>query len=74
MHTRPLREDEDESNNDRCENANYLYLLAQFLNRTTSRHTNEYGGEIENRARILFEVIEAVLDELRPKVGDGMKG
>jgi N-ethylmaleimide reductase len=54
--------------------ANYLYLLAQFLNRTTNRHTNEYGGEIENRARILFEVIEAVLDELRPKVGDGMKG
>jgi N-ethylmaleimide reductase len=42
--------------------ANYLYLLAQFLNRTANRHTDEYGGEIENRARILFEVIEAVLD------------
>jgi N-ethylmaleimide reductase len=52
----------------------HIYLLAQFLNRTTNRHTDEYGGEIENRARILFEVIEAVLDELRPKVGDGMKG
>ena len=46
--------------------ANYLYLLAQFLNRTTNRHTNEYGGEIENRARILFEVIEAVLDGVDP--------
>jgi N-ethylmaleimide reductase len=44
--------------------ANYLYLLAQFLNRTTNRHTDEYGGEIENQARILFEVIEAVLDEV----------
>ncbi len=46
--------------------ANYLYLLAQFLNRTTNRRTDEYGGEIENRARILFEVVEAVLEELEP--------
>jgi N-ethylmaleimide reductase len=46
--------------------ANYLYLLAQFLNRTTNRRTDEYGGEIENRARILFEVVEAVLDEVDP--------
>jgi N-ethylmaleimide reductase len=46
--------------------ANYLYLLAQFLNRTTNRRTDEYGEEIENRARILFEVVEAVLDEVDP--------
>jgi N-ethylmaleimide reductase len=46
--------------------ANYLYLLAQFLNRTTNRRTDEYGGEIEYRARILFEVVEAVLDEVDP--------
>ena len=46
--------------------ANYLYLLAQFLNRTTNRRTDEYGGGIENRARILFEVVEAVLDEVDP--------
>jgi N-ethylmaleimide reductase len=50
--------------------ANYLYLLAQFLNRTTNRRTDGYGGGIENRARILFEVIEAVLDVVEPsKVG-----
>jgi N-ethylmaleimide reductase len=46
--------------------ANYLYLLAQFLNRTTNRRTDEYGGGIENRARVLFEVVEAVLDEVDP--------
>ena len=46
--------------------ANYLYLLAQFLNRATNRRTDDYGGEIENRARILFEVVEAVLDEVDP--------
>src|ERR1700737_4665571 len=46
--------------------ANYLYLLAQFLNRTANRRTDEYGGGIENRARILFEVVEAVLGEVDP--------
>lgn len=46
--------------------ANYLYLIAQFLNRTTNRRTDEYGGGIEDRARILFEVVEAVLEEVEP--------
>jgi N-ethylmaleimide reductase len=50
--------------------ANYLYLLAQFLNRATNRRTDDYGGEIEARARILFEVVEAILEEVDPwKVG-----
>ena len=50
--------------------ANYLYLLAQFLNKATNRRTDEYGGEIEGRARILFEVVEAILAEVEPsKVG-----
>jgi N-ethylmaleimide reductase len=50
--------------------ANYLYLLAQFLNKATNRRTDEYGGEIEGRARMLFEVVEAILDEVDPsKVG-----
>ena len=42
--------------------ANYLYLIAQFLNSTTNLRTDEYGGSIENRARFLFEVLESVLD------------
>src|SRR3984957_16300657 len=41
--------------------ANYLYLIAQFLNSGTNRRTDEYGGSIENRARFLFEVLESVL-------------
>jgi N-ethylmaleimide reductase len=44
--------------------ANYLYLLAQFLNRTTNRRTDEYGGGLEGRARILFEVVEAILEQV----------
>lgn len=46
--------------------ANYLYLLAQFLNRGTNRRTDRYGGSIENRARVLFEVVEAVLEQVEP--------
>lgn len=42
--------------------ANYLYLIAQFLNAATNRRTDEYGGTFENRARFLFEVIESVAD------------
>jgi N-ethylmaleimide reductase len=41
--------------------ANYLYLIAQFLNSATNLRTDEYGGSIENRARFLFEVLESVL-------------
>ena len=42
--------------------ANYLYLIAQFLNSATNLRTDEYGGSIENRARLLFEILEAILN------------
>ena len=36
------------------------YLLHQFFNVYSNRRNDEYGGTIENRARILFEIIDAV--------------
>jgi 2,4-dienoyl-CoA reductase-like NADH-dependent reductase (Old Yellow Enzyme family) len=36
------------------------YLLDQFLQDTTNRRTDDYGGSIENRARLLLEVTDAV--------------
>lgn len=36
------------------------YLLDQFINSRTNRRTDHYGGSIENRARLLMEVVEAV--------------
>jgi N-ethylmaleimide reductase len=36
------------------------YLLDQFLEDSTNQRNDEYGGSVENRARLLFEVIEAV--------------
>jgi len=46
--------------------ANYLYLLAQFLNKATNHRTDEYGGGFGGRARFLFEVVEAILEEVEP--------
>lgn len=36
------------------------YLLDQFLNTSSNHRTDEYGGPVENRARLLMEVMEAV--------------
>ena len=36
------------------------YLLDQFLRDGTNHRTDEYGGSIENRARLLLEVTQAV--------------
>jgi len=36
------------------------YLLDQFLQDSTNNRTDEYGGSIENRARLMLEVVDAV--------------
>lgn len=36
------------------------YLLDQFLNTSSNRRNDEYGGSVENRARLLMEVVDAV--------------
>ena len=36
------------------------YLLDQFLQDSTNRRTDDYGGSIENRARLMLEVTDAV--------------
>lgn len=37
------------------------YLLDQFLHDGSNHRTDQYGGSIENRARLLMEVVEAVI-------------
>jgi N-ethylmaleimide reductase len=36
------------------------YLLDQFINSSTNQRADRYGGAIENRARLLTEVVDAV--------------
>lgn len=38
------------------------YLLDQFLRDGTNQRSDEYGGSVENRARLLLEVVETVVD------------
>lgn len=40
------------------------YLLQQFFSKNSNQRQDEYGGSVENRARILFEI----LDELKEVV------
>lgn len=42
------------------------YLISQFMNPFYNKRTDEYGGNIENRSRFLFEIYRA----LRAKVGE----
>lgn len=38
------------------------YLLDQFLRDSTNKRSDKYGGDKTNRARLLLEVVEAVVD------------
>lgn len=49
--------------------ASHGYLLHQFLSPLSNRRTDKYGGSLQNRMRLLLEVIEgvkAVLPETTP--------
>lgn len=37
------------------------YLLDQFLQSSTNTRTDQYGGSIENRARLMLEVVDAAI-------------
>jgi N-ethylmaleimide reductase len=40
------------------------YLLDQFLKTGSNHRTDDYGGSIKNRARLLLEVMRAVVDDV----------
>ena len=48
-------------------------MLAQFLSETTNHRTDEYGGSLANRARIIVEVAEAIRARVSPSFILGIK-
>lgn len=49
------------------------YLLSQFLSPKINQRTDEYGGVIANRARIIREIIAAVRKAVGPEFPIGVK-
>jgi N-ethylmaleimide reductase len=37
-------------------------LIPQFLSLATNQRTDDYGGSIEDRARIIFEILDAIIE------------
>ncbi len=42
------------------------YLIDQFLQSSTNRRTDAYGGPVEHRARLLLEITDAILETWAP--------
>lgn len=47
-------------------------LISQFLSTATNQRTDEYGGGIEYRARIVFEILDAII-QIWPSTRVGIK-
>lgn len=47
--------------------SNSGYLLAQFLSQTTNKRTDEYGGSLTNRARIIVEIADSIRARVQDK-------
>ncbi|MFD7293590.1 NADH:flavin oxidoreductase/NADH oxidase family protein [Streptomyces sp. NPDC059897] len=49
------------------------YLLSQFLSPLVNKRTDAWGGSLENRARLLLDIVRAVRAEVSPSFGVGVK-
>lgn len=49
------------------------YLIAQFLSQTTNKRTDQYGGSLANRARIVVEIAQAIRKVTSPTFILGIK-
>ncbi len=49
------------------------YLLSQFLSPLTNRRSDKWGGSLDNRARLLIEVVKTVRARVSPNFGVGVK-
>jgi mycofactocin system FadH/OYE family oxidoreductase 2 len=48
-------------------------IVRGFLSGATNMRTDEYGGSLRNRARILFEIVDAVRDAIGPELALGVR-
>jgi 2,4-dienoyl-CoA reductase-like NADH-dependent reductase (Old Yellow Enzyme family) len=43
------------------------YILTQFISAEINKRTDEYGGPLENRSKLLFEIIEGIRKKCGPE-------
>ena len=49
------------------------YILAQYLSPEINRRDDRYGGSLENRARLIFEIIDGIRAACRPDFQLGLR-
>lgn len=49
------------------------YVLAEFLSPEMNKRTDQYGGSPENRARVLFEIIDGIRSACRAEFQVGLR-
>ncbi|MFE4676453.1 NADH:flavin oxidoreductase/NADH oxidase family protein [Streptomyces sp. NPDC057717] len=49
------------------------YLLSQFLSPLVNKRTDQWGGSLENRARMLLDVVRAIRDAVSPSFAVAVK-
>ena len=49
------------------------YVLCQFLSPTLNRREDRYGGSLENRARLIFEIIHGIRERCGPNFQLGLR-
>ncbi len=49
------------------------YILLEFISPKLNRREDRYGGSLENRARILFEIIDGIRAQCRPDFQLGLR-
>ncbi|HAW05826.1 MAG TPA: NADH:flavin oxidoreductase, partial [Saprospirales bacterium] len=49
------------------------YILTQFLSSEINKRTDHYGGSLENRTRLLFEIVEGIRDVCGPSYLIGVR-
>ncbi len=49
------------------------YVLAQFLSAEVNQRTDHYGGSLENRSRIVFDILRGIRARCRPAFNVGVR-
>jgi 2,4-dienoyl-CoA reductase-like NADH-dependent reductase (Old Yellow Enzyme family) len=49
------------------------WVLTQFLSPTLNRRNDRYGGSIDNRVRLMFEIIDGIRERCRPDFQIGVR-